>query len=147
MKIKNKTIKIETEECLEFIDLTDEIESFVSNSGVKNGLVNVQSMHTTALIILNENEPLLLEDMKKNLSKIAPQDIEYSHDNFEIRTVNMCKGECANGHSHCKAIYLTPTNTINLIDGKLQMGTWQRFLFVELDRSRKRKIQIQVLGE
>lgn len=147
MIVKNKTIKIETEEQLQFFDITDKIKNFVEKSGVKNGLVNVQSMHTTATLIMNENEPLLIKDIKKNLSKIAPQDIDYNHDNFEIRTVNMCDDECANGHSHCKAIHLTPTNTINLLDGELQLGTWQRLLFIELDRARPRKIQIQIMGE
>lgn len=147
MTIKNKTITIETEETLQFFDITFQIEKFVEESGVENGMVNIQSMHTTATLILNENEPLLIKDIKKNLSALAPEDADYNHDNFDIRTVNMCDGECANGHSHCKSIYLTPTNTLNLIDGQLQLGRWQRILFVELDRSRTRKVQIQVMGE
>ena len=58
----------------------------------------------------------------------------------------MCDGECANGHSHCKAI-LMPTNvTLNLIDGKLKIGQWQRIFMLELDRSRPRKYQIHILG-
>lgn len=147
MTVKNKTIKIETEEKLQFFDITDRVENFVEKSGIENGLVNVQTMHTTATLIMNENEPLLLEDIKESLSEAAPEDEKYNHDNFEIRTVNMCDDECANGHAHCKAIYLTPSNTINLFDGKLQLGTWQRVLFVELDRARPRKIQIQIIGE
>ncbi len=147
MKIKNKTIKIDTKKCLEFFDLTDEIDDFIKESGIKNGLVNVQTMHTTAMIIMNENEPLLLDDIRDNLMELAPVDHEYNHDNFDVRTVNMCDDECANGHSHCKAIYLTPSNTINLIGGNLQLGTWQRILFVELDRARPRKIQVQIMGE
>lgn len=147
MTVKNKTIKIDTEEKLQFFDITDKVKDFVKKTGVEDGLVNVQTMHTTATLIMNENEPLLLKDIKKNLSEAAPEDEEYNHDNFEIRTVNMCDGECANGDAHCKAIYLTPNNTINLFDGKLQLGTWQRILFVELDRARLRKVQVQVIGE
>jgi secondary thiamine-phosphate synthase enzyme len=147
MTIKNKTITIETKETLEFTDVTPIIKNFVEKTGVENGLVNIQSMHTTATLILNENEPLLIKDIKKNLSDLAPEDIDYNHDNFDVRTVNMCDDECANGHAHCKATYLTPTNTINLIDGELQLGTWQRILFIELDRARTRKVQIQVMGE
>ncbi len=147
MKTKNKTIEIKTKECLQVIDITDKVLDFVKEAGIKNGLVNVQTMHTTTAIILNENEPLLLDDIRANLSELAPEDYSYTHDNFDIRTVNMCKGECANGHSHCKAIYLTPINTINLIDGELQLGRWQRLLFVELDRARERRVQIQIIGE
>ncbi len=147
MKTANKTVSKQTKGVFDFSDITEDVKSFVEDSGIKNGLVNVQTMHTTAMIILNENEPLLLEDIIKNLERIAPADAGYRHDNFEIRTVNMCDDECDNGHSHCKAIYLTPNVTINLIDGKLQIGQWQNILFVELDRSRPRKYQIQVIGE
>lgn len=147
MKTTNKTVSMQTKGVFDFTDITEDVRSFVENSGIANGLVNVQTMHTTAMIILNENEPLLLEDMKKNLERTAPVDAGYNHDNFEIRTVNMCDDECDNGHSHCKAIHLTPNVTVNLIDGKLQLGQWQNILFVELDRSRPRKYQIQVIGE
>lgn len=147
MKTSNKTVSIQTKGVFDFTDITEDVRSFVESSGIANGLVNVQTMHTTAMIILNENEPLLLEDIKINLEKIAPVDTEYNHNNFEIRTVNMCADECDNGHSHCKAIHLTPNVTLNLIDGKLQLGQWQNILFVELDRSRPRKYQIQLIGE
>ncbi len=147
MKAINKTLKIETTESLEFFDITDKIEKIVDGSGIENGLVNIQSMHTTAMLIVNENEPLLLEDIKKNLSRLAPREENYRHDDFSVRTVNMCDDECANGHSHCKAIYLTPTNTFNLFEGSLQLGTWQRILFIELDRARPRKVQVQIIGE
>ncbi len=103
-------------------------------------------MHTTAMLILNENEPLLLEDMKKNLESLASRKNNYDHDNFDIRTVNMCEDECANGHSHCKAMYLSPNVVLNLIKGKMQLGQWQRVLYIELDRSKKRDIQVAILG-
>ncbi|MDP2950907.1 MAG: YjbQ family protein, partial [bacterium] len=94
-----------------------------------------------------ENEPLLIEDMKANLEKIVPSAIVYNHDNFEIRTVNMCVGECANGQAHCKALYLPSNLTLNLVEGELQFGGWQRIMFIELDRARPRKIQVLLLGE
>jgi len=147
MKVINKTIKLQTEETMSFTDVTDQVEKIVVESEIVNGLVNVQSMHTTATIILNENEPLLLEDIKEHLSTLIPEDDEYKHDNFSVRTVNMCDDECANGHAHCKAVHLTPGVTVNLFKGQLQLGRWQRFLFLELDRSRNRKIQIQVMGK
>ena len=147
MKIINKTIKLDTTKEFDFIDLTDRIEDFVKQSGLKNGLVNIQTLHTTAPLMINENEPLLIEDIKKHLEKLSSKKLEYNHDNFKIRTVNMCSGECANGHSHCKTIHLPTSITLNLINNKLQLGQWQRILFWELDRARKRKVQIQILGE
>ena len=147
MKMAHKTFSYQTKELFDFIDATDEIRKFVQGSGVQNGLVNIQIMHTSAALIVNEYEPLLLGDMKRNLEATASRKLEYQHDDFSIRTVNVCdKGE-KNGHSHCKAIHLLPSVTLNLIDGELQLGQWQSIILVELDCSRPRKIQVEILGE
>ena len=136
-----------TKEQFDFIDLTNLAQKIVQESKIKNGLLNIQSLHTTVAIIVNENEPLLISDMKKMLDRLIPQNIQYQHDNFEIRTVNLCNDECANGHAHCKAILLGPNKTLNIINGKIELGQWQRIFAVELDRSRPRKIALAVLGE
>jgi secondary thiamine-phosphate synthase enzyme len=147
MKIKNKEFKLKTKKTADFIDITHKVEKFIAESKVKEGLANIQSMHTTAAIIVNENEPLLIKDMEAFLEKLASNKCEYNHDNFEIRTVNMCDDECVNGHSHCKAILLPTSVTLNIVDSKLQLGQWQRIFLRELDRSRPRKVQIQIIGE
>ena len=147
MRSGNKTIEFQTKEQLEFIDLTDQIKEFVGESGIKEGIVNVQSLHTSAGIIVNENEPLLIEDFKENLRRTAQEGANYKHDDLTKRMVNICPDECINGHSHCKAIHLLVSATLNLIGGELQLGQWQRIFFVELDRSRRRKVQIQIIGE
>ena len=148
MKTANKILEYQTKGEFDFIDITEEVKKFVrGESQIKNGFVNVQTLHTTAAIILNENEPLLLEDIKKNLEKLSPGNIKYNHDDFTARTVNMHPDECANGHSHCKAIYLPVNIALNLIDGKIQLGQWQSIMLLELDRPRSRKVQIQVIGE
>ncbi|MDD4897690.1 MAG: YjbQ family protein, partial [Candidatus Pacebacteria bacterium] len=71
----------------------------------------------------------------------------YRHDDFEVRTVNMCDDECANGHAHCKAVYLPPNVVLNIVSSKLCLGQWQRLFFLELDRARQRKVNLQVIGE
>ena len=147
MKTTNKTFIFQTKKLFDFIDITDEVNNFVKESKIKNGLVNIQILHTSAALILNENEPLLIGDIKRNLERIAPQSFTYQHDDFIKRTVNICEDECINGHSHCKAIHLLVNITLNLIDGKLQLGQWQKIMLVELDRSRPRKIQVQIIGE
>ncbi|MDD3072369.1 MAG: secondary thiamine-phosphate synthase enzyme YjbQ [Candidatus Pacebacteria bacterium] len=147
MIIKNKILPYQTKEELEFIDITEEVMAFVKESGIKNGIINVQTMHTTSAIILNENEPLLIEDIKDNLRNLASQNVKYRHDDFEVRTVNMCDDECANGHAHCKAVYLPPNVVLNIVSSKLCLGQWQRLFFLELDRERQRKVNLQVIGE
>lgn len=145
--IKNKIIEIQSKDKLDIIDLTDDIKSFIKESKIKDGLVNIQTLHTTATIFVQEKEPLLLEDIKNFLNRIVPENIDYNHDDFDRRTVNMCNDECRNGHSHCKAVLFPTSVTLNLIDDKIQLGTWQRIMFIELDRARPRKIQIQIIGE
>ncbi|MFH1423733.1 MAG: secondary thiamine-phosphate synthase enzyme YjbQ [Candidatus Nealsonbacteria bacterium] len=147
MQISHKTLAFQTKDEFDFIDFTDEVEKFVRTTEIKNGFVNIQTMHTTALLFLNENEPLLLEDFKQHLSQISPKGANYNHDDFTKRTVNMCAGECQNGHSHCKALHFPSNLVLNVIDGKMQLGQWQRIFLAELDKSRPRKVQIQVMGE
>lgn len=147
MKTTNKTFKYQTKKFFEFFDITNDVQSFVEKSGIKDGLVNVQILHTSSALIVNENEPLLIEDIKRNLEQIASQSLTYQHDNLSKRTVNICPNECINGHSHCKAIHLLVNTTLNLIDRKLQLGQWQRIMLVELDHARPRKVQVQIIGE
>ena len=69
MKIFHQSIHIQTREHLQFVDLTDLVTECIRTHQVCNGLVNIQTNHTTAAIIVNEHEPLLLDDMKKLLYK------------------------------------------------------------------------------
>lgn len=147
MKISHKTLEFKTECEFDFIDFTDKVEEFVNSCQIKNGIINIQSMHTTASLLMNENEPLLLEDFKKHLSEIAPKSTAYNHDDFTKRTVNMCNDECHNGHSHCDALHLPSTIVLNIVDGIMQLGQWQRIFLIELDQARPRKVQLQMMGE
>lgn len=146
MKIINHIINLKTAAELDFIDITEKVKEKIKETGITKGVINIQSLHTTMAIIVNEAEPLLIEDMKKLLEKLAPRTFEYMHDNFEIRTVNMCDGECQNGHSHNKALHLPTSTMMNIIDNDLHLGTWQRVFAVELDRSRPRSISLQIMG-
>ena len=133
----------------EFIDITTRVKECLKNSGVLNGFVVVFSKHTTAAIIIQENEPLLLEDMSEMLRRMAPKHLRYKHNDFSIRTVNMHEDECPNGHSHCQHLALGSSEFIPVIDGKLALGNWQSIFMVELDENAPvpyRKILVQILG-
>ncbi|MBU3964498.1 secondary thiamine-phosphate synthase enzyme YjbQ [Patescibacteria group bacterium] len=147
MNISHYTISLQTKEKLDIIDITDNIRDYIAEAGIKDGIINIQTMHTTAMVFVNENEPELLKDFKNHLEKIAPEAEKYCHDNFEIRTVNICEDECKNGHSHCQALHLPTNICLNIIDKQLQLGQWQRILFIELDHARKRQVQLQIIGE
>jgi secondary thiamine-phosphate synthase enzyme len=141
------TMHLQTEAGLQFIDLTEEVRALVVQSRVVCGLVNVQTRHTTTAVIVNEHEPLLLEDMKRLLERLAPYDGAYHHNNFAIRTVNMTPDEVPNGHAHCQGLLLSSAATLNIVDGEVQLGQWQHIFFIELDHARPRTISVLVMGQ
>ena len=143
---RHTTIRIDTECPTQFVDLTSDLKAFVAASDVQSGLLNVQSLHTTAAIVLNEHEPLLLTDMAGLLERLAPVDAVYRHDNVTLRTVNCVLAEPPNGHSHCRALMLGSTAALNIVDGELQLGRWQRVFLVELDGPRTRDVSLLLLG-
>lgn len=147
LKVYYDSIHLKTERRLQFIDLTNHLIELVRKSRVLNGLANVQTQHTTTALMVGEHEPLLLEDMKKVLEKLAPLDAVYQHDNFDIRSVNLCAAEEKNGHSHCKAMFLRTSETLKIIEGTVQLGQWQRVLFIELDRGKGRTVSVMVIGQ
>lgn len=142
----SETLEYQTSRSLEFIDITAAVRDVVERSGVAFGQVAVMSAHTTAAIVINENEPLLLNDMARMLSRLAPAEDYYEHNDFSIRTVNMNEDECANGHAHCQHLLLGTSQTIPVHDGDLQMGRWQRIFLIELDHARPRSVFVQALG-
>ena len=144
--ICNFHLNLETTKSPEFIDITEQVVDSVNESGFTMGNVLVYSKHTTAAVKINEMEPLLLEDMERTLEHIAPRNADYRHNDFTIRTVNMNEDECPNGHAHCQHLALGTSETIPLIDGKLQMGIYQRVFLIELDHPRQREVLIQVMG-
>ena len=87
MKTQVFCLKLETKEDLEFIDITQRVQECVAQTEVTSGFAVVYSKHTTASVKINENEPLLLEDMKQLLERVAPRNGTYRHNDFTERTV------------------------------------------------------------
>lgn len=146
LEVCHHTLHLHTDEASQFIDLTAALRQFVDDSGIIHGLINVQTRHTTTAIIINENEPLLLDDLKKSLERLAPSTVSYQHDDFEIRTENLTPNERPNGHAHCKALFLRSSETLNIINGELDLGRWQRVFFIELDGARPRTVSLSIMG-
>jgi secondary thiamine-phosphate synthase enzyme len=144
---RHTKVRIVTEQHTEFIDLTESLEELLAESRILTGLLNVQSLHTTAAIVVNEGEPLLLTDFECVLRKIAPDDVAYRHDDESIRTVNLNPGERPNGSSHCKALLLSSSACLNVLDGRLVLGRWQRVFLAELDGPRSRELSVLLIGE
>jgi secondary thiamine-phosphate synthase enzyme len=139
-------LAIRTREAVEVVDLTARIEAFVEAAALEAGWVNVQSRHTTAGIVVNENEPGLLRDVLALLERIAPRGAGYAHDELHRRP-GVPLDERPNGHAHAKALLLRTAETVNVAAGRLQLGTWQRVLLVDLDGPREREVSLLALGE
>jgi isopentenyl-diphosphate delta-isomerase len=135
-----------TEEAGQFVDITDDVEAAVRAARVDRGLVHVYSQHTTAAIRINENEPLLLADFRRLLERVAPAgDGAYEHDDL-TRRAGVPPDEPLNGHSHCRHLFLSSSESVPVTNGRLELGTYQRIFLIELCHARTRCVTVQVLG-
>jgi secondary thiamine-phosphate synthase enzyme len=139
-----RTLDYDTTEAPAFLDITDDVAAIVRQSGIRGGMVQICSAHTTAAIRINEAEPLLLSDFRRFLNRIAP-DGEYEHDDMS-RRVGVAPDEPVNGRAHCQHLLLSSSETVPLVEGKMRLGQYQRIFLVELCSPRPRQVIVQVLG-
>jgi secondary thiamine-phosphate synthase enzyme len=130
-------ISVRTKARTQMVDMTsqvkDVVRQFTVKSGVKNGLVHVFSMHTTAAVTINENaDPAVETDILNTINKIIPWDDHFKH----------MEGNSA---AHIKVSLFGPSETIPLENGSLVLGTWQGIYFCEFDGPRNRRVNIQIL--
>lgn len=127
-----KQIEISTSKKYEIVDLTDEVENFIKGSGAEEGFCLVFTPHATASLILNENEPGLLDDIILQIQTTFSLK-EYKHDKIDD-----------NAQAHLAASFFGQGVTIPVIDSKPALGIWQSVLFIELDgpRSSRRIIMV-----
>ena len=144
---RSATIRVTTRHPLEFVDVTDRLERLVADAGCRFGVLNVQTLHTTTAVVVNEHEPLLLADFQALLEAAVPGDGRYRHDDMAVRTVNMTDAERPNGHAHCRALLMPSSACLNVLDGRLVLGQWQRVFLVELDGPRERELSVVLVGE
>jgi secondary thiamine-phosphate synthase enzyme len=143
-----RVLTLPTHAPIQLVDVTRRIAAIVSQAGLHNGLVQVFSRHTTAAVRIQEDEPLLLEDLRQFLSRLAPTDAAYGHNDFRVRTQHMHPDERPNGHAHCLQLLLGSSESVPVVDGQLQLGEWQRVFLVELDGPRpERELLVQVMGQ
>jgi len=144
--VSHQLLDLHTRRPREFVDVTEAVIDHVRSSGVIDGLLTVQTLHTTTGIVINEHEPLLLEDLTEALHRWAPQSATYRHDDLRIRRVNLTPDEPANGHAHAQALLLRTSESLAVVDGDLRLGRWQRIFLAELDGPRQRNLSVTVMG-
>ena len=133
---------------LEFLDLTEELQRAVKDSGVTEGCAVAYCTHTTAALLINEWEDGALEDFRRRLETLVPDDVAYSHDDLERRTQNLQEGhERPNGRSHVAQMLIGgSSHAIPVIGGKPVLGRWQRLILIELDEPKERQVLFHVFG-
>lgn len=115
-----------------FYNLTDKIGKLVKASRVENGLCAVFCRHTTCCIVIQEDDSLLLEDLRKTMNRIAPLLGDYNHQE--------------NASSHIRASILGAEKTIPISNGALALGEWQNILLYECDiQERLRKVVVKIV--
>ena len=137
MKFATEYLWFNTQKHREYINITDEVQDIVSQSGVQEGMVLVSAMHITAGIYVNDAESGLISDIDKWLEELAPFDINYNHH----RT-----GE-TNGDSHLKSLLIGHEVIVPITKGQLDFGTWQQIYYAEFDGQRKKRVIVKVMGE
>jgi secondary thiamine-phosphate synthase enzyme len=139
-------VRLRTEKTMQFVDLTALVSERVRRSGVRIGLVTVQVLHTTAAVLVNENEPRLIDDLMEALERMAPRTARYAHDKRDSGASDESGCDRSNGHAHCKALALSPSIALQIDAGCIQLGRHQRIFLVELDCAQNRGVSIVVLG-
>ena len=134
VKVFNFTYSFSTRAEGEFVDLTDIVQEVVEKSGIKSGIIHAFAPHATGVLVLTENDPALLNDIRMFVEKIVPRNAHYNHP--------------SNAHAHLRSILFAPDRTLPVTDGHAGFGTWQSLLFLETDvYPRRRSIIFQVIGE
>jgi len=132
--IYREVINVHTKKSMDRVVLTKQILEIVSVCGIKEGLCNVYCPATTCGFIVNENEAMLMSDIKTLIEKIVPDGKLYQHP--------------SNGYSHLRSLFSRQDLTIPFSNGKLIFGTWQDIILWEFDtHGRKRKVIVTVVGD
>jgi len=123
-----ETFTVSTDDRLSVFDITDRVAETIPETA--SGTVTLFVRHTTAAVTVNEAESRLLDDFETALADLVP-DEGWSHDQLD-----------GNADSHIRSLLLGPSVTIPVVDGALQLGTWQSILFVECDGPRTRTVTV-----
>ncbi|HEV2734753.1 MAG TPA: secondary thiamine-phosphate synthase enzyme YjbQ [Longimicrobiaceae bacterium] len=128
-------ISVRTTQRCELVDITDRLQSLVDGSGVKEGAMVAQSLHTTAALTVNENaDPDVRHDLLAKLERLVPQ-----RESFYLHAEG-------NSDSHLKTSFFGPSLTTLVSGGRLVLGTWQGVYLCEFDGPRERRVAVQLLA-
>ena len=140
MTVSLHKFSLKTNAYCDVINITQQVESAVNKSGIKDGIVCVHIGGSTGAISTTEYEPgLVKHDIKNLLEKLIPYDKDYAHHKT---------WHDYNGAGHLRSFLIKTSQTFPFQNGSLLLGTWQQIIFIECDeRGRSRTIYCQIIGE
>lgn len=142
MLMKAKTITIETDRKVQLFDITDDVKRLLAESHIENGMGAVSTLHTTTGIFFTEVQDALWDDVETFLQQLVAERSGYKHNDPRFSDC-----ERGNAAAHLRAILLGGSLALQVEDGRLVLGQFQRIIFAELDGPRPRSIRIQFMGE
>lgn len=129
----NKTIQIPTSQQNQFVDITTQVQEFVTETNIAQGIVFVFVPHTTAGITINEAaDPDVRHDILQQLDRMVPSSQNYRHRE-------------GNSPAHIKASLMGSSVSVMIANGTLQLGTWQGIYLCEFDGPRTRQVWIKII--
>ncbi len=140
MKSHRKVIEMYVRSRMGFVNITPQVRAAVSESGIREGLCLVNSMHITSSVFINDDEAGLLEDYARWLEELAPYDP--SPDRYHHNRT----GE-TNGDAHHKRQIMGREVVVAVTNGALDFGTWEQIFYGEFDGLRKKRLLIKIVGE
>lgn len=140
-RIVNRIVDWITSERLQLLNITDRVNEIVRKSGIRNGLVHLQSLHTTTAIFLNEWQDALIEDAKRFFDEVIERDRYYRHN-------DPAHSDCdrQNADSHLRGMMMGQTICLQVRNARVLLGTWQSIILAEFDGPRNRSVAVQVSG-
>jgi secondary thiamine-phosphate synthase enzyme len=140
-RIYHRVLDWITKDRMELINITDRVNEIVRKSGVREGIVHLQSLHTTTAIFLNEWQEALLQDVKAFLNQVVTTDRYYRHNDPEFSDC-----ERKNADSHIRGMLMGQTLCLQVRNSAVLLGTWQSIMLAEFDGPRSRSVAVQVSG-
>ena len=140
-KVFNRIVDWITNERLQLLNITDRVNEIVRKSGVRDGMVHLQSLHTTSAVFINEWQDALLHDVRSFFEQVVNRDQYYRHNDPAFSDC-----ERKNADSHMRGMLMGQTLCLQVRNATVLLGTWQSIIFAEFDGPRSRSLAVQVSG-
>jgi secondary thiamine-phosphate synthase enzyme len=130
-----------THERLELINITERVNDIVRKSGIRDGIVHLQTLHTTTAVFVSEWQDALLHDMRTFLTDLVSREFPWRHNDPRYSDC-----ERRNADSHLRGMLMGQSVCLQVRSSSVLLGTWQSIVLAELDGPRSRSISVQVSG-